>query len=921
MANIKVGANTGDFQKQMKAMVTQLKEVNSEFTLSATKAKLYGTEQDKLKVRQQELTAKIKLGNEQIKIQSDYTSKLTDDLVKQKNKQEELKGAITKSTAELEKSIKTSSKNSDESKKLKEQLNNLKEEYAKNEKAIESTNKKLSDNKIRLQDTQRSLIENQKALENVEKTLKNIKLDNLASSLDKVASKTGGMADKMAPMAHAIEGIGVASATMSMNFEDGMAKVSTIADESKVNMKDLTQGVLDLSKKSGKAPHELAEALYEILSAGVDTNDAIDFLSKSVDATKAGFTDTATAVDGLTTVLNTYGMESKNADVISNQMLITQNLGKTTFDELAKSIGQVAPVASAVGLSTEELFSSLASTTAQGLNTSESCTALKAAISNIIKPSKEAGEVAEQLGIDFSVSGLKSKGWIGFLQDIKEKLKQASPQFEELSNKMSATTKRMSELEHSGKKNTDEYKKLKKEQKDLTKEMELMAQASDSNIGGFASLFGSVEGLNSILMLTSDSGVKTYNSSIEQMKTNTTAVEDACLKMSKTSGTGMKKSLNDARVALISFGDAISPFISTISGSISKISNLFINLSDGQKTFIANAGAFIVGTQLSLRGISKFTKGISNAIDGFIRFKDIGGKAVETIGKFGGKALETAKHVGDFAVTCGKTLVDGVVNGAKAIGNMTINLAKLTGEFIKNAIHVGASVIQWTAHKIAVIASTIATKAMEVAQATLNFVMALNPITLIIIGITGLVAGLVLLYNKCDWFRSGVNSFIDAIKRALQSLKDKWDYMIEKIGETWEWLKSKFKLPHFKMEGSFSLTPPSIPRVGVDWYWNGGIVDEPTILGNNIGVGDRFNGYGRKAEAIIPLDSMYRNIDSIVSKRVQQVNHPIYVLIDNTIDVNGKAIKVISTEVASKVKKIINKEQENLNIGRGVVVA
>lgn len=47
-----------------------------------------------------------------------------------------------------------------------------------------------------------------------------------------------------------------------------------------------------------------------------------------------GFTETSTAVDGLTTVLNSYGLEADKATDISNQMLICQNLGKTTSESL-----------------------------------------------------------------------------------------------------------------------------------------------------------------------------------------------------------------------------------------------------------------------------------------------------------------------------------------------------------------------------------------------------------------------------------------------------------------------------------------------------------------------------------------------------------------------------------------------------------
>ncbi len=79
---------------------------------------------------------------------------------------------------------------------------------------------------------------------------------------------------------------------------------------------------------------ELNESLYQAISGSVDTAKAVDFLDVAVKAAKGGFTETSTAVDGLTTVLNSYGLEADKATDISNQMLITQNLGKTTSGNL-----------------------------------------------------------------------------------------------------------------------------------------------------------------------------------------------------------------------------------------------------------------------------------------------------------------------------------------------------------------------------------------------------------------------------------------------------------------------------------------------------------------------------------------------------------------------------------------------------------
>ncbi|MDY3373323.1 MAG: phage tail tape measure protein [Terrisporobacter othiniensis] len=112
------------------------------------------------------------------------------------------------------------------------------------------------------------------------------------------------------------------------------------------------------------------------------------------------------------------------------------------------------------------------------------------------------------------------------------------------------------------------------------------------------------------------------------------------------------------------------------------------------------------------------------------------------------------------------------------------------------------------------------------------------------------------------------------------------------------------KLPHFSISGEFSLKPPSIPRIGVDWYHTGAIFTKPTILGG-IGVGDAYKGTGSNAEAVIPLDSMYKNVRSIV--REEQTTQPIYVVVNVANNMDHKAIgKAVTTEVKKEITRGTN---------------
>ena len=118
--------------------------------------------------------------------------------------------------------------------------------------------------------------------------------------------------------------LGTMAISTANSFEDAMAKVSTIADTSSKSMVVLKEEILALSNNTGIAFTELAEAQYQAISAGVDTAESVKFVETAVKAAKGGFTDTTTAIDGLTTVLNAYGMTADKVTDISNQMMLSQ---------------------------------------------------------------------------------------------------------------------------------------------------------------------------------------------------------------------------------------------------------------------------------------------------------------------------------------------------------------------------------------------------------------------------------------------------------------------------------------------------------------------------------------------------------------------------------------------------------------------
>lgn len=179
-------------------------------------------------------------------------------------------------------------------------------------------------------------------------------------------------------------------------LESAMAKVGTIADTAKVPLESLSSQVLQVSGDMRIGANEIAEAAYQAISAGQDTGNAVAFAGQASMLAKAGFTSSASAVDILTTALNAYGKGADEAGHVSDVLLTTQNLGKTSVDELAGSMGRVIPLAAAYNVSLENLSSGLAIMTANGIATAEASTYTKSMLNELGDTGSAVGKILQQ---------------------------------------------------------------------------------------------------------------------------------------------------------------------------------------------------------------------------------------------------------------------------------------------------------------------------------------------------------------------------------------------------------------------------------------------------------------------------------------------------------------------------------------------
>lgn len=188
---------------------------------------------------------------------------------------------------------------------------------------------------------------------------------------------------------------------------------------------------------------------------------------------------------------------------------------------------------------------------------------------------------------------------------------------------------------------------------------------------------------------------------------------------------------------------------------------LIINHWTLVKQFIDNffnsvQGKFLTAT-VGILGITKATKALGLT---FTDLKLTGLYAADAVKKIGlgigtgfSKAGLLAKTLGSSLLGIGKS----ALSATKDIAVMTAGIVKQGALWAANAIKAGI-------YKTATLAVAAAERITAIAQAALNFVMNLNPITLIITAVVGLVAALVVLYNKNLWFKNGINAIWVSIK-------------------------------------------------------------------------------------------------------------------------------------------------------------
>lgn len=191
-------------------------------------------------------------------------------------------------------------------------------------------------------------------------------------------------------------GIGISAATafasaakssydFEKEFQKNMLEVATISTQVEGSMTDFMNRVMAITQEIPVKAPEAAKALYQIVSAGHDGADGMNVLEVAARSAIGGMTDTATAADAITTLINAYKLSASDAERVSDQLFTTARQGKTTFGELGQSIAQVAPIAASYGVEMDQVLAAVATLTKSGTPTAQAMIQIRAAIVGVSK--------------------------------------------------------------------------------------------------------------------------------------------------------------------------------------------------------------------------------------------------------------------------------------------------------------------------------------------------------------------------------------------------------------------------------------------------------------------------------------------------------------------------------------------------------
>lgn len=499
----------------------------------------------------------------------------------------------------------------------------LRQKMERNARQIEQTTARIEEQEARLGelgnelrdagiDTDHLTEENERLAASYERVKKNQeKLASIAQAQQKNNEAISKTKTQLAGTLGTFAAVGAAiyagPVQKSIEFQTAMAKVGTIADQNVVPLSQMQKEIINLSNALGVNANAVAEDVYNAISAGQNTADAVGFVEKATMLAKGGFAETGQALDVLTTILNAYGKESSEAESVSNMLIQTQNRGKVTVAELSSVMGKIIPTANANNVALEQLCAGYSIMTSRGIAAAETTTYMNSMLNELGKSGTTADKVLRQAA-GGSFSELMAQG--NSLADV----------------------------------------------------LNILQTEADKSGKTLADMFGSAEAGKAALTLMAN-GVEGFNSEVSAMVDSTGAAQAAYEKMMDTTQAKIDKAKTALSNLAIVLGNTFLPYVTTaaekLSGLVTKFSEWAQENPELLSTIVKVAAALAglkVGALAGKLGFLEIKGGVLAVQGAFTKLKAFAGTGggikslFSGLGGIGGKLLPIVGIIGGVAL-------------------------------------------------------------------------------------------------------------------------------------------------------------------------------------------------------------------------------------------------------------------------------
>lgn len=606
-----------EFNRNLTQTKQSIKQTTAELQTASAKLNTYGSNIQTLTSKQKLLETQITNVNSKMKLYQQNIEKNNQKLKVNQDTLQKLGDKKKDLANQYKEAVKLYGKESEEALKLKEALGEVKSEYDETNNKIKSNNKAINSNTVEMSKSEAELVKLQGELKNTKQAIQENSNGFLKASEqftkagDKLQKAGGYISDaggNLMKISAPMVAFSAYATKVTMDFEEGMAKVQAISGATAEDMVLLSDKAKEMGKTTKFSATESASALSYMAMAGWKTKDMLNGLPGIMDLAAASGEDLALTSDIVTDAMTAFGMSTEESSSFADVLASASNNANTNVAMLGESFKYVAPLAGSLGYNVQDTSIALGLMANSGIKASQAGTSLKTALVNMAKPTDNMKAVMDEYGLSLQNTD-------GTMKSLREVINM------------------------------------------LRENMRGLDEATLANAS--ATLFGkeSLAGMLAIIN-ASETDYNKLTNAIDNSSGASKKMADIMNKTAKGQITLLKSNLESLGIQI---GEKLLPHINDLVGKLSDLIDWFGSLDEDTQSAIVKFGLMTFATGGLLKVVGGLTTGIGSLSKG------IGG-ALGWLGKMSTTTASVATATGELAgVTATATTGIGGLSGGLSV--------------------------------------------------------------------------------------------------------------------------------------------------------------------------------------------------------------------------------------------------------------